>query len=336
MEATAVVAMERAATMRAVLRTRYGRPEVLELGEVEKPELEDDRVLVRVRAASLNRADWYEMTGTPLVARPMMGGLLRPKSPLIGGDFAGIAEAVGKDVAGIEPGDEVFGSRLGALAEYVSARMVERKPANLTFEEAAAVPLAAVTALQGLRDHGHVRPGHHVLIDGAGGGVGNFAVQIARALGAAHVNAVCGPRNVELVRSLGADRVFDYTREDFTGNGHYDVILDVNGTSTWTEYRRVLNRDGVLVVIGAPLATSFLGPIARLGRTMIASKLAGGQKAKFFIAKWSRSDLAALRELVESGQVKPVIERRYRLSEVADALRYMGTGHVRGKLVISV
>jgi len=319
-------------TMKAVVRARYGSPDVLELREIEKPALADDGVVVRVRAASVNRLDWYTMSG-PLIARPTMG-LLRPKSPLLGTDFAGTVEEVGRDVTGFRPGDEVFGGRSGAYAEYVCARSLALKPANLTFEEAAAVPVAALTALQGLRDKGRLQPGQKVLVNGASGGVGTFAVQIAKALGA-EVTAVCSTRNVDLVRSIGADRVIDYTREDFTRSGErYDLIFDVAGSRSWSECKRVLNPEATLVLAGAQ-AKPVIGPLGHIVGVKLAA-LRSSRKAIFLIAKFNQPDLAALRELLESGKVKPVVERRYPLSETADALRYMGEGHAQGKIVISV
>ncbi len=331
----AVTAPERQTTMKAIVRDGYGSPEVLKLEEVEKPDLVDDGVLVRVHASSVNRADWYFMTGTPWAARPTMG-LLRPKSRLIGGDFAGTVEAVGKDVTDLQPGDEVFGGRSGSFAEYVCARTgVARKPANLTFEEAAAVPTAALTALQGLRDHGQLQPAQKVLVNGASGGVGTFAVQIAKALGA-EVTAVCSTRNAEQAQSLGADHVIDYTREDFTRSARrYDLLLDNAGSRSWSACRRVLEPHATLVLIGAPKADPFLGPLRHVVRIRLAS-MRGSQRAVFFIAKFNKLDMAVLRELLEAGKVKPVVERRYELSEVADALRYMGEGHAQGKLVITV
>jgi NADPH:quinone reductase-like Zn-dependent oxidoreductase len=328
-------ATEQATTMKAIVRDRYGPPDALELQEVEKPGLANDGVLVRVRAASVNRGDWYTATGRPWAGRPMMG-LLRPRSRLIGGDFAGTAEAVGKDVKDLQPGDEVFGVRIGSFAEYVCARMaIVRKPANLTFEEAAAVPVAALTALQGLRDHGQLQPGQKVLVNGASGGVGTFAVQIAKALGG-EVTAVCSTRNVEQARALGADQVIDYTREDFTRSGRrYDVLFDNAGSRSWSACRRVLEPHATLVLVGAPKADPLLGPLRHLVGVRLAS-LRGSQKAVFFIAKPNKSDMAVLRELLEAGKVTPVIERRYELSQVGDALRYIGEGHARGKLVISV
>jgi NADPH:quinone reductase-like Zn-dependent oxidoreductase len=322
--------------VKAVVRERYGAPDVVRIVDVPKPELTDDRVLVRVRASSVNRGDWYFLTGTPWFMRPMVG-LRKPRSRALGGDFAGIVEAVGKDVEGIAVGDDVFGSREGAFAEYVCARYasVARKPANLTFEEAAAVPVAALTALQGLRDHGALRADQRVLVHGASGGVGLFAVQIAKALGA-HVNAVCSTRNVELVRSFGAERVFDYTRgEDFTTNGKYDLIFDIAGTRTWREYRRVLTRGGRLIIVGAPKGGRLLGPLRHVVAVKLRS-LRAKEKAVWFVAKFNHEDMETIRELCESGELKPVIERTYPLSETAEALRYMGTEHVKAKLVITM
>jgi NADPH:quinone reductase-like Zn-dependent oxidoreductase len=334
----AATAIERAKTMKAIVRDRYGPPDVLDLQEVEQPELPDEGVLVRVRAASVNRVDWHDVTGTPWIARPVTG-LRKPRgSRLTGRDFAGTVEAVGKDVTDLQPGDDVFGGKSGggSFAEYVCVPMgVARKPANLTFEEAAAVPVAALTALQGLRDRGQLQPGQKVLVNGASGGVGTFAVQIAKALGA-EVAAVCSTRNVEQARSLGADRVIDYTRTDFTRGGErYDVILDVAGTNSWSRYRSVMNPQATLVMVGAPKANPLLGPLGHIARVRLAA-WRGSQKAVFFVAKFNRPDLDALRELLESGKVKPVVEKRYELGEVAGALRYMGEGHVRGKLVIKV
>jgi NADPH:quinone reductase-like Zn-dependent oxidoreductase len=333
----AATATGRATTMKAIVRDRYGPPDVLEVREVEQPECADDGVLVRVRAASVNRVDWYDVTGTPLVARPLTG-LRGPKSRLVGVDFAGSVEAVGKDVTDFQPGDDVFGGRSGgsgSFAEYVCAQKgIARKPANLTFEEAAAVPLAALTALQGLRDTGRLQPGQKVLVNGASGGVGTFAVQIAKALGA-EVTAVCSTRNVEQARALGADHLVDYTREDFTrGDGRYDLILDVAGSKSWAQCRRVLNPHAMLVIVGGP-ASPLLGPLGHIARVRLAA-LRGTQKAVFFIAKWNRPDMDVLRELLESGEVKPVVEKRFELGEVADALRYMGEGHAQGKIVITL
>jgi NADPH:quinone reductase-like Zn-dependent oxidoreductase len=324
-----------ATTMKAIVRDKYGPPDVVDLREVEQPELADDGVLVRVRACSVNQVDWYEVTGTPWIARPMTG-LRRPKSRLTGHDFAGTVEAVGKDVTDLQPGDDVFGLGAGSFAEFVCVQTgVGRKPANVTFQEAAAVPVAALTALQGLRNHGKLQPGQKVLVNGASGGVGTFAVQIAKALDA-EVTAVCSTRNVEQARSLGADRVIDYTREDFTrGDERYDVILDVSGTKSWSRYRRVMNPHATLVMVGSPKANPLLGPLGHIIRLKLAA-WRGDQKAVFFVAKANRPDMDVLQELLESEKVKPVVEKRYELGEVADALRHLGEGHAQGKIVINV
>lgn len=324
-------------TMLAAVRRRWGAPEqVVELKQVPKPEPADDQVLVRVRATSINRSDYYAVAAPMILLRPMLGGFLRPKSELIGGDFAGVVEAVGKDVTGFEPGDEVFGSRTGAFAEYVAARMLVRKPANVTFEEAAAVPVSALTALQALRDHGGLRPGQSVLVNGASGAVGTFAVPIAKALGAGSVTAVCRARNVEQARELGADRVIDYTQDDFTEGGErYDVIVDIAGSKSWRRIRRVLEPDGTLVIVGAQASGSLIGPLGHVLRTSIASRFSRG-KAVFFVAKFNLPDLEVLRELLESGKVRPAIERVYPFAQIAEALTEMGEGHARAKLVVAL
>ena len=321
--------------MRAIVRNTYGPPDVLELGETDKPELTDDGVLVRVRAASINAADWYELTGTPYVARMQMG-LSKPKSNTLGVDFAGTVEAVGRDVTQLRPGDDVFGGRSGAFADYVCARRaVVAKPAALTFEEAAAVPVAALTALQGLRDKGQLQPGQKVLINGASGGVGTFAVQIAKALGA-DVTGVCSASNVELVRSLGADHVIDYTREDFTrSDRRYDLLLDIAGSRSWSDCKRVLNPKATLVIVGAPKGNRSLGPLGHIAKVRLAS-IPSSQRTLFFVAKFNMPDMVVLRDLLESGKVKPVIDRRHELNEIADAFRYMGEGHAQGKIVVTV
>ena len=320
--------------MKAIVCSSYGRPDVLELAEVEKPALADDLVLVKVRAASVNPADWYGVAG-PLIVRPSTG-LFKPRSDRTGIDFAGTVEAVGKNVTHVSPGDDVFGARSGALAEYVTVRdAIVAKPANLTFEEAAAVPVAAITALQGLRDKGHLQAGQQVLINGASGGVGTFAIQIAKARGA-EVTAVCSTGNVEQARSLGADHVVDYTREDFTrSDRRYDLLLDVAGGKSWSQLRRVLTQDATVVIVGAQ-KRRLVGPIGHIVRLRVASLLRGSQKAVFFIAKTNRADMEILRELLETGNVKPVVDRRYGLAETADAFRYLGEGHARGKVIVTV
>jgi len=336
--ATMAITMEATETMKAVVRKRWGRPrDVIELDEVAKPEPSDDEVLVRVRASSINRSDYYSLGGAAVLIRPMIGGFLRPKDQRLGGDFAGIAEAVGKNVTDVHPGDEVYGARSGAFADYVSVKTaVARKPANLSFEEAAAVPVAAMTALQALRDHGRLQKGQRVLVNGASGGVGTFAVQLAKTLGAGHVSAVCSTRNVERARSLGADHVVDYTREDYTRSGErFDVIVDVAGSHSWRENKRVLEPDGTLVLAGAPTGNRLTGPLGRLARLWLTSRI-GSRRLIFFICKPNRADLAVLRELLEAGQVRPVVDRVYPLAEIADALETMGEGHVQGKLVVQI
>jgi len=264
-------------------------------------------------------------------------GLRKPKSRLIGGDFAGTVEAVGRDVTDFQPGDDVFGARSGALAEYACARTsaIALKPAHLTFEEAAAVPTSAITALQGLRDKGNLQPGQKVLINGASGGVGTFAVQIAKALGA-EVTAVCSTRNVDLVRSLGADHVVDYTREDFTrSDQRYDLMFDNAGSKSWSACKRVLTPNAKVVLVGGQMGGRVLGPLGHMVKSTLAA-LFGGRKAVFFVAKFNSADMQVLRELLETGKVTPVIDRRYPLGEVADAFRYLGEGHAQGKIVITI
>jgi NADPH:quinone reductase-like Zn-dependent oxidoreductase len=322
--------------MKAIVHHKYGAPGVLEPRDVDKPALTDDGVLVRVRASSVNPAEWYAVTGTPYVARPAMGPL-RPRHAVPGADFAGTVEAVGGAVTELRPGDAVFGGTTsGAFAEYVCVRKaVVPKPANLTFEQAAAVPTAAVTALQGLRDKGRIRPGQKVLINGASGGVGTFAVQLAKAFGA-EVTGVCSTRNVDLVRWIGADIVVDYTREDFTRSGQrYDLLLDVAGSRSWPEYRRVLTHKATLILVGGPKANRWIGPLGHVASVRLAS-LRASQKVVFFVARFNREDFVVLQELLEAGKVTPVIDRRYALSELPEALRYLGEGHARGKVVISV
>jgi len=321
--------------MKAIVYERYGSPDVAELREVDKPVPGDSEVLVRVRAASLNRLDWYTLTGTPYVARRQMG-LRKPKDNRLGVDFAGEVEAVGKNVTQFRPGDEVFGGADGAFAEYVcfdEERTVGPKPANLTFEQAAAVPMAARTALQGLRDKGGLQPGHKVLINGASGGVGTFAVQIAKALGA-EVTAVCSTPNVETARSIGADHVVDYTKDDFTRSGpRYDIVLDIAGDSAWSAYKRVLEPNATVVIVGGPMGR-LLGPLGHIARVLLASRRSS-QKAFFFIAKPGKADLATLSKLLQT-DVTPVVDRQYELSEAAEAFRHLGQGHPRGKIVLTI
>lgn len=319
--------------MKALVRHQYGGPGVVRVEEVERPALEDDRVLVRVHASSLNKADWHRMRGWPLLLRPITrDGMVRPKSALLGTDFAGVVEAVGENVPDLAPGDEVFGGRNGAFAEYVSATNVVRKPPNVTFEEAATMGIAGLTALQAVRDRGEVQPGQRVLVNGASGGVGTLTLQIAKAFGA-EVTAVCSTRNVEQSRALGADRVLDYTREDFTRERErYDVILDVAGGHSWRAMRGALEPDGRLVMVGAHGSRRQLGHLAAV---WLGSRF-GKQTAKFFVTQFNKPDLQTLADMLESGQLKPTIDRTYELTEAQDAFRTFGEGHVRGKLVLTI
>ena len=325
--------------MKAVVYTNYGSPDVLEIRDIKKPVPNDDQVLIKVRAASVNPLDWHFIEGTPYIMR-LGVGLRKPKDPRLGVDLAGQVEAVGKNVTQFKPGDEVFGARTGAFAEYVCARAdkaVVLKPANLTFEQAASVGIAGVTALQGLRDKGHVQPGQKVLINGASGGVGTFAVQIAKSFGA-EVTGVCSTRNLELVRSLGADHVIDYTKEDFTkGEQRYDLILDNVGNQPLSGFRRVLQPKGICVMIGGggPSDGGLIGPMARPLKAMLISPFIS-QKMGMFMAQLTKDDLSILADLMQSGKVKPVIDRTYPLSQIADAIRYLEQGHARGKVVITV
>lgn len=320
--------------MKAVIHESYGQPEVLKIMEVEKPQVPDDGVLVRVHASSVNIAEWYGMTGL-LIGRLIGNGLFKPKDIRLGADFSGVVEAVGKDVADFKPGDEVFGGRSGAFAEYVTVKKaIVHKPANITFEEAASVPTAGITALQGLRDHGRIQPGQKVLINGASGGVGTFAVQIAKALGA-EVTAVCSTQNVEHARSLGADHVIDYTKQDFTRNGQkYDLLFNINGGRSWSEYKRALKPDATFVLVGGP-KMPVVGPLGLLIKIRIAM-LGSSQKFAFFIAQFNREDMLVLKNLLETGKVKPFVEKAYPMTRIADAMRHLGTGHARGKIVITM
>jgi NADPH:quinone reductase-like Zn-dependent oxidoreductase len=322
--------------MKAIVQDRYGPPDVLELREIDKPVAEDAQVLVRVHAASANPADWHFMRGVPYIMRPQ-SGLGKPRNRVLGRDIAGRVEAVGKDVTRFDAGDEVFANvEAGGFAEYtcVSEALLVSKPANLTFEQAAAVPLAALTALQGLRDAGRVQPGQKVLIIGAAGGVGTFAVQIATALGA-DVTGVCSTRNVELVRSLGADEVIDYTETDFTQSGQkYDLILQLAGTGSPSDCRRALTPKGTLVLSSGESNGRWIGPVDRLIKAVILSPFVS-QKLGTFLAKPTQEDLQLLKELIEAGNVRPVIDRTYSLSEAPEAIRYLEEGHARGKVVVT-
>ncbi|MBX9392362.1 NAD(P)-dependent alcohol dehydrogenase [Streptomyces sp. TRM72054] len=324
--------------MKAVVQDRYGGWDALEFREVDQPVPAPGEVLVRVRAASVNAYDWHLMHGDPKIAR-MSFGLRRPRAAIRGRDFAGVVEAVGGAVKGLAPGDEVYGEADGAFAEFVCVAdgAVDRKPAALTFEQAAAMPLAANTALIGLRDVARVRPGQTVLVNGASGGVGTFAVQIAKAYGA-EVSGVCSTRNAELVRSLGADHVIDYTREDFTRTGRrYEVVLDLVGNRSLGDFRRALTPDGTLVLSGGGFyeGGSLLGPMKLFfKRGMLAPFVR--QRLLELPARQSKENLAALRDLVESGKVTPVVERTYPLSEAAEAIRHLEVEHARAKIVVVV
>jgi NADPH:quinone reductase-like Zn-dependent oxidoreductase len=326
--------------MKAVVYTDYGSPEVLEIRDVKKPAPNDDQVLIKVRAASVNPLDWHFMEGTPYIMRAMGVGLRKPKDPRLGVDMAGQVEAVGKNVTQFKPGDEVFGGKTGAFAEYVCARAdraIALKPANVTFEQAASVPIAAITALQGLRDKGKVQAGQKVLINGASGGVGTFAVQIAKSFGA-NVTGICSTRNLEMVRSLGADHVIDYTKEDFTkGDERYDVILDNVGTQPLSGFRRVLKPNGICVMIGGggPNDGGLIGPMGRPVKALLMSPFIS-QKMGMMMAELNKEDLTILGDLMQSGKVKPVIDRTYPLSQIAEAMRYLEAGHARGKVIITV
>jgi NADPH:quinone reductase-like Zn-dependent oxidoreductase len=316
--------------MKAIIQDEYGPPDVLELRDVDKPTVDEDEVLVRVRAAAVNPADSHLLRGTPRIMR-LGFGLRRPKNGIRGADVAGEVVAVGKDVAQLRPGDEVFGVCNGAFAEYAPAKegKLAAKPEGLTLEQAAAVPLAALAALQALRDVGRVQRDQRVLINGASGGVGTFAVQIAKAMGA-QVTGVCSSRNVDMVRSIGADQVIDYTQEDFTRSGQlYDFILDNAGNHALSDLRRVLTPTGTLIPNNGDAG---LGPFVRAALLSMFVR----QKLRPFLSKESRKDLLALKELIESGKVKPVIDRTYPLSEVPQAIRYLEEGHARGKIVIAV
>ncbi|MFE9020958.1 NAD(P)-dependent alcohol dehydrogenase [Streptomyces sp. NPDC007808] len=324
--------------MKAVVQDRYGSVDALEFRDVATPVPGDDEVLVRVRAASVNAYDWHLMHGDPKIARLVLG-VSGPKARIRGRDFAGRVEAVGREVVGCAPGDEVFGEADGAFAEFVCAKgsMVGPKPANLTFEQAAAMPLAANTALVGLRDVAGVRRGQTVLVNGASGGVGTFAVQLARAYGA-EVTAVCSTRNVDLVRSLGAAHVVDYTREDFTRAGRrYDVVLDLVGNHSLTGLRRALTPTGTLVLSGGGVyeGGSVLGPMGLFFKRRLAAPFTR-RRLRELPAEQTRANLATLRELAESGTIAPVVERTYPLSEAAEAIRYVQVEHARAKVVVTV
>jgi len=322
--------------MKAIVYHQYGSPDVIQYEEVEKPTAGDNQVLIKVHAASVNPLDWHYLRGKPYIMR-LQSGLRTPKDPRLGADVAGVVEAVGKDVTEFKPGDAVFGSCSGAFAEYacVGEKALVKKPDNVTFEQAAAVPVAAFTALQGLRDYGQFQqPGQQVLINGAAGGVGTFAVQIAKALGAT-VTGVCSTRNVELVRSLGADQVIDYTKTDFTQNSQrFDLFLDCIGNHSLTACRRVLQPQGTYVIIGGPDG-QWLEPLLRGIKAVVLDRFVK-EKLILFIAKTTKADLVFMCDLMVEGKVKPVIDRCYPLPETAEAIRYLETGRARGKVIIGV
>lgn len=324
--------------MKAIVCTKYGSPDVLQLQEVAKPAPQDEEVLIKIHAASINSRDWRRMRANPFFIRLMAGGLLKPKNPILGADVAGRVEAIGSNVKQFKPGDEVFGylpsaTGRGTFAEYVCANenAITLKPANLTFEQVAAVPVAAMTALQGLRDKGNIQPGQKVLINGASGGVGTFAVQIAKAFGA-EVTGVCSTRNLEMVRSLGADHAIDYTKEDFTQNGQqYDLILAVNGYHPISDYLHALKPEGTYVVAGGSMAQLFQA--ASNGKRISKT---GGQKIYVVSLEHNKKDLIFIKELLESGKIMPVIDGCYPLSKTPEAFWYFEKVHPKGKVVISV
>jgi NADPH:quinone reductase-like Zn-dependent oxidoreductase len=324
-------------TMKAIRYYKYGSTDVLELEDVNMPVVGDDDILVRVSAASVNVLDNALLMGLPYIMRGQ-AGLIRPKAKGLGMDMAGYVEAVGKNVTKFQPGDEVFGGGAGTFAEYVSVRedsAVLIKPANLTFEQAAAVPVAALTALLAVHHKGHIQPGQKVLVNGAAGGVGTFAVQIAKALGA-EVTGVCSTPNVEMVRSIGADWVIDYTQEDFSRIGQrYDLLVDMVGNRSLSERRRVLAPKGILVAVGGPSKGRWIGPMADWVKMAVVSQIVS-QSMVFFMLKLNREDLVMVNEFLEAGSVTPVVDRTYPLSDIAGAFRYFGTGHAKGKVVITM
>ena len=327
---------DNAELMNAIVYRCYGSPDVLELEEIEKPTPADNEVLVKVHAASVNPLDWHYMRGSPYIMR-LGTGLGAPEDANLGVDFAGTVESVGESVKQFKPGDEVFGGASGAFAEYVTVgadRALVPKPVNMTFEQAASVPIAAITALQALRDKGKIKPGQKVLINGASGGVGTFAVQIAKSFGA-EVTGVCSTRNLEMVRSIGADHVIDYTQDDYTKSGQrYDLIVDMVGNHSLLANRRALEPNGIFVIIGGPKG-NWLSPLMGPIKAMMLSPFVG-QEFVMLMAKMRKDDLATLGDLMQEGKVTPVIDRRFRLNEVPAAVRYSEEGHARGKIVINL
>jgi NADPH:quinone reductase-like Zn-dependent oxidoreductase len=323
--------------MKAIIRDTYGSADILELREIDKPEIGDDEVLVRVHAAGVDQGVWHVMTGLPYPIRLAGYGLRAPKTPVLGADVAGVVEAVGNDVTRFQVGDEVFGIGKGSYAEYARARedRLAPKPANLTLEQAAAVAISGLPALQGLRDHGRVESGQKVLIIGASGGVGTYAVQLAKAFGA-EVTGVCSTTKVDVVRSIGADHVIDYMHEDFAaGEQRYDVILDIGGNSSLSRLRRALTPKGTLVIAGGEADGRWLGGSDRQVRALLLSPFVG-QKLGTFVSRENHEDMIVVKELIEAEKVTPIIDRTYPLSDVPEAIRYMREGHARGKLVITV
>jgi NADPH:quinone reductase-like Zn-dependent oxidoreductase len=323
--------------MKAIVQDEYGSPDVLELRDIDIPEIEDDEVLLRVQAAGVGRDVWHVMAGLPYPIRLAGYGFRAPKNPVIGSDVAGVVETVGNKVSTFQPGDEVFGIGKGSYAEYARAPegKLAPKPSNLTFEQAAVLAIMGSTALQALRDHGRVESGQEVLIVGASGGVGTYAVQIAKAFGA-QVTGVCSTQKVEMVRSIGADHVIDYRREDFAESGQrYDLILDIGGNSSLAHLRRALSSRGTLIIVGGEGGGRWLGGLQRqLWATMLSPFV--GQKLGTFVSTPNHEDLLVLKELIESGKVTPVIDRTYPLAEVPEAIRYLEDGHAKGKVVITV
>lgn len=326
-----------AQSMQAIVYRCYGSPDVMRLATVAKPVPGDHGVLIKVHAASVNPIDWHELEGKPYLVRTSTGWGA-PHDTRLGTDFAGTVEAVGKDVTRFKPGDEVFGGADGSFAEYLTLpenRAVALKPANLTFEEAAAVPVTALTALQALRDHGKLRSGQKVLINGAGGGVGTFAVQIAKALGA-DVTGVTSTANLALVRSLGADHVVDYKRQDFTRQGQrYDLIVDLGGGHSLRDYRRAMTPKGIYVMVGKQHIGQWIDPLVSFIEPAVMSRFVS-QQFVTFLARLDKADLLTVRDLIQAGKVRPVVDRSYPLGKTADAFRYAETGHARGKVVISI
>jgi NADPH:quinone reductase-like Zn-dependent oxidoreductase len=329
--------VDRPETMKAIVRDTYGSADVLELRDIDRPVVGDDEVLVRVCAAGVDQGVWHIMAGLPYPIRLTGYGLRAPKNPVLGADVAGVVEAVGNGVTRFQPGDEVFGIAKGSYAEYARASQdkLAPKPANLTLEQAAVVAISGLTALQGLRDHAQVCPGQNVLIVGASGGVGTYAVQVAKVFGA-HVTGVCSTTKVDLVRSLGAEHVIDYTREDFAdGQQRYEVILDIGGNASLSRLRRALTPKGTLVIAGGETDGRWLGGTDRQLRALVLSRFVG-QKLGTFVSRENHEDLMVLKELIEAGKVTPVIDRTYPLSDVPAAIRCMREGRARGKLVITV